>query len=329
MEHADMRRKLSDYLDNAVTAEEKAEIKRHLGSCGTCRGAIADLELTVGYLKTLPDVEPPPWLTTKIMAKVREISAPKPTLWQRLFFPLHVKLPIEAVALVFLCVTGFYLARTIGTQAPLTAPSPAPQPARVPSPAERSEASIPQGKMRAPRPATLPPPSAAPASVLPQPKPKPELELAPELPEPARPARQMPEPELQPADEGMERESPQSVREEKGEKGVYRGKEKRMKKAPATEALPEPGGAPAGKGEIILAVDDPDAAGGAIEAAVTRLGGRISGHSYSEESHLLIIRMGIQKIPALLGQLGRIGTVQEGPQLTKGAMGAVDLTIRW
>ena len=41
MEHEDMRRKLSAYLDNAVTAEEKAEIKRHLGSCGTCRGAIA------------------------------------------------------------------------------------------------------------------------------------------------------------------------------------------------------------------------------------------------------------------------------------------------
>ncbi len=191
MEHADMRRKLSAYLDNAVTAEEKAEIKRHLGSCGTCRGAIADLELTVGYLKTLPDVEPPPWLTAKIMAKVREIAAPKPSLWQRLFFPLYVKLPIEAVALVFLCVTGFYLARTIGTQAPLTAPSPAPQHAQVPSPAARPLAPIPQGKMRGTQPANLQPRSAAPPPA--QQQAEPQLEPEPEgpAPAPARPARRM------------------------------------------------------------------------------------------------------------------------------------------
>jgi hypothetical protein len=323
MEHEDMRRKLSAYLDNAVTAEEKAEIKRHLGSCGTCRGAIADLELMVGYLKTLPDVEPPPWLTAKIMAKVRELATPKPSLWQRLFFPLYVKLPIEAVALVFLCVTGFYLARTIGTQAPLTAPSPAPQHARVPSSASRPQASIPQGKMRGTQPANLQPRSAAPPPA--QQQAEPQLEPEPEqAPAPARPARRMAEPELQPADEGilMDRESPQ------GNGAIY-GNAKRSKKAPAAAALPELGGASAEKAEITLVVDDPATAAGIIEESITRLGGRINGHSYSDESHLLIIRIGTQKVPTLLGRLERIGTVQERPQLPKGAGGTVDLTIRW
>jgi hypothetical protein len=328
MEHAEMRRKLSDYLDNAVTAEEKAEIKRHLGSCGTCRGAIADLELTVGYLKTLPDVEPPPWLTAKIMAKVREISTPKPNLWQRLFFPLYVKLPIEAVALVFLCVTGFYLARTIGTQAPLTSLSPAPQHAQVPSSATQPQASIPQRKMRATHPANLQQPSAVPAPALPQAEP--QLEPEPE-PAPARRAGRMSEPELQPTDEGtmMEREAPQPAKEEKG---ASHGKEKRAKKATAAEALPGSeifGKVPVEKAEIPLLVDDPVAAVGPIEEAVTRLGGRISGHSYTEESHLLIIRIGAQKVPALLDRLERIGTMQERPQIPKGAVGTVDLTIRW
>lgn len=328
MEHADMRRKLSAYLDNAVTADEKAEIKRHLGSCGTCRGEIADLELTVGYLKTLPDVEPPPWLTAKIMAKVREMASPKPTLWQRLFYPLHVKLPIEAFALVFLCVTGFYLARTIGTQAPLTSSSFAPPQASVPPSVGGLPASILQGKMRGAHPGNIPQPPAAQAPALPQPQlqPEPQPETAPA---PARPIGQTPEPELQPADEGFMQEREVSQPSAKEDKAVPRGAAKRARKATAGEALPVLGGTPVEKGEINLVVDDPAAAGGAIEQAVTRLGGRISGHSYSEESHLLIIRIGAHKVPALLDRLERIGTIQEKPHSPKGAGDMVDLTIRW
>jgi hypothetical protein len=324
MEHAEMRRKLSAYLDNAVTAEEKAEIKRHLGGCGTCRGEIADLELTVGYLKTFPEVEPPSWLAARTMAKIREMTAPKPTLRQRLFLPLYVKLPLEALALVCLCVTGIYLTRTIGTQAPQTTFSPAPHHAPVPPSAAQPSVSIPQGKIRAAHPGNLAQPSVTPVPALPQAEP--QLEPEPE-PAPARPAGRMPEPELQPADEGtmLEREAPPA----RVEKGTTYGAMKRAKKAPAAEAPPEPGGAPAQKGEITLAVDDPAAAGGAIEEAVNRLGGRINGHSYSEESHLLIIRIGAQKLPALLDRLERIGTMQERPQLPKGAGGMADLTIRW
>jgi hypothetical protein len=326
MEHADMRRKLSDYLDNAVTAEEKAEIKRHLGSCGICRGAIADLELTVGYLRTLPEVEPPPWLTAKIMAKVGERAAPKPTFWQRLFFPLHVKLPLEAVALVILCVTGFYFTRTIGTQAPLTTPSLAPQHASVPPSVARPQASIPQGEMRVTHPGILQPPPAVSAPAQQQP----ELELEPE-PAPVRPAGQISEPELQPADEGtmMERGAPQPAKEEKD---ASHGKEKRAKKAPAAEALSGSsvfGGAPAEKAEIALVVEDPAAAAEVIEESVTRLGGRINGHSYRDESHLLIIRIGTRKVPSLLDRLERIGTMLDRPQLPMGAGETVDLTIRW
>jgi Predicted integral membrane protein (DUF2275)/Putative zinc-finger len=321
MEHADMRRKLSAYLDNAVTDEEKVEIKRHLGSCGTCRGAIADLELMVGYLKTLPEIEPPPWLTTKIMAEIREISAPKGPLWRRLFFPLHIKLPIEAVALVFLCVTGLYLARTISTQAPLITPSHAPQHSAAPPSAAAPTAPIPQGKIRSVQPGKpMPPPTvSAPAAQQP--------ELEPE-PAPARTRGEMSEPELRPADEGtmMEREAPLPAKEEKS---VPSETLKRAKKTPAREELPLFGGVPAEKGEITLTVDDPAAAGGAIEEAVIRLGGTINGHSYSEESHLLIIRIGAQKVTTLLDRLERIGAVQEKPHIPKGAGGTVDLTIRW
>jgi hypothetical protein len=102
MEHGEIRRRLPAYLDNAVAAEEKEEIKRHLARCGSCRGEIADLELTVGYLKSLPEVDPPPWLTARIMATVRDETGLGKSLLRRLFSPLHLKLPVEAVAIVFL-----------------------------------------------------------------------------------------------------------------------------------------------------------------------------------------------------------------------------------
>jgi len=106
----------------------------------------------------------------------------------------------------------------------------------------------------------------------------------------------------------------------------------RSMKSPGYETAPAAGTAEtmeAGKGEVFLVVDDPNAATGDIEEAVTRIGGGISGHSYSGDSHLLFVRIDAQKVPALLERLDRIGTVQERPQISKGAGGTVELTIRW
>ncbi|MCM2358044.1 MAG: DUF2275 domain-containing protein [Geobacteraceae bacterium] len=325
MEHAEIRRKLSAYLDNAVSGEEKEEVKRHLGRCGNCRAALADLEMTIGRLRSLPQVEPPPWLAGKIMAKVREAAAPKRGLWQRLFFPLHVKLPLAALALLFICVAGYYLARTVSPELPLTAPPPvareeAPAPATAPPQPSAPQTSLPEA------PAPLPP--AAPGSPAAVPQQKMEAPATAPLPSPAQaptpamPAKPMPPPELQSADEeiGVGREALRPLGRE--EKGVSRGM-MQQKKAAEDEALP------AGKAEVTLRVSDPATAAETIEQAVTRHGGRISGQAYSGESHLLFIRIEAQRLPGLLDRLGRIGTVLERPPLSAGADGTVELAIRW
>jgi hypothetical protein len=326
MEHAEIQGKLSAYLDNAVSAEEKAEIKRHLGICGSCRVAIADLELTVGYIKSLPEVEPPPWLTSKIMAIVRDDTIRNPSLWQRIFFPLHVKLPIEVVALVFLCVTGYYLTRTIVTPTLLTTSSSIqkrilPQSAANKAlPAGSSAQSTETRNKTAPVTGTLPSPAMPPSPTAAQPEEEP-------YPAPTLPARTMHEPELRPADEGVM--EPSLGKEEKT--APHKAMQRSMK-SPGYETAPAAGTAEtmeAGKGEVFLVVDDPNAATGDIEEAVTRIGGGISGHSYSGDSHLLFVRIDAQKVPALLERLDRIGTVQERPQISKGAGGTVELTIRW
>jgi hypothetical protein len=114
MEHHIVRHKLSEYIDGSVTAEEEAEMEEHLKTCTVCSDALRELKKTVEHIKTVKEVEPPAWMTQKTMAKVRaDAEKKKKGMFQRLFFPLQVKLPIQAVAVLFLAVTVFYIYRNI------------------------------------------------------------------------------------------------------------------------------------------------------------------------------------------------------------------------
>ena len=113
MEHNDTRHKLSEYLDGSVTAKEKEEIEAHLKTCQQCSNALQELQKTVEHIKSVEEAEPPAWMTQKIMAKVRAGAEEKKSLFQRFFFPLSVKLPIQAVAVLFLTVAALSVYRNI------------------------------------------------------------------------------------------------------------------------------------------------------------------------------------------------------------------------
>ena len=104
---------LSEYIDGAVTPEENAAIEEHLASCPECSIAREELQKALQHLRNLEDVEAPPWLTQKIMATVREDAEQKSGLLRTLFFPLRIKLPLQAVAVLFLAVTALYIAQSI------------------------------------------------------------------------------------------------------------------------------------------------------------------------------------------------------------------------
>jgi len=123
MDHNDIRHKLSEYMDGSIIAEERAEIENHLMTCPACSDALRELQKTVDHIKSVEEVEPPAWMTQKIMAKVRSGAEEKKGLFRRFFFPLSVKLPIQAVAVLFLTVTAFYIYRNI---------QPAPMPSETP-----------------------------------------------------------------------------------------------------------------------------------------------------------------------------------------------------
>ncbi len=113
MKHNDIRHRLSEYIDGSVAAEEKAEIEAHLKTCTQCSDALSELQKTIEHIKTVDEIEPPSWMTQKIMAKVRAEVGEKKSLFQKLFYPLAVKIPIQAIAVLFLAVTGFYIYQNI------------------------------------------------------------------------------------------------------------------------------------------------------------------------------------------------------------------------
>ena len=109
MEHNDIRHKLSEYIDGSITDQERTEIEEHLKTCQQCTDALQELRKTIEHIKTVEEIDPPAWMTQKIMAKVRAEAGEKKSLFQRLFYPLRVKIPIQAIAVLFLTVTGFYI----------------------------------------------------------------------------------------------------------------------------------------------------------------------------------------------------------------------------
>lgn len=357
MEHTDIRRKLSAYLDGALGAADRAKIYAHLAGCGSCRKALSDLERTIGRLKSLPELEPPPWLHARIMARVREEALPQQAFWRRIFLPLQVKLPLEAFAIVFICITGYYIARMTAPQAPLTTPFPAPQEKAQPAPQHPTAPST-----KAPVKALPPAPQAAPGIPAPIPQHKEGILTYAPPPPPAASATapSLPEADSVAADKWVEaqreaewaarrdsynassrmaqkRAMPDETRYSTRSSGTSPGAGASRELWPERSepeameeraASPNPAEQPR-QIEFALRVDDPAGAVSAIEEAVTRAGGKIVRRVYGEASHLLFVQAGAQNVPALFARLQRIGRLQKPSQAAAPEGGMVEMTIRW
>lgn len=114
MDHNDIRHMLSEYIDGSLTPGDKASVDEHLKTCPDCSNALMELRKTVEHIRKIEEVEPPAWMTQKIMARVRaEEEKKKHGLFQRIFFPLHVKLPLEAIGVLFIAVTVYFVVQDV------------------------------------------------------------------------------------------------------------------------------------------------------------------------------------------------------------------------
>jgi RNA polymerase sigma-70 factor (ECF subfamily) len=320
--HEEISRKLSAYLENTLVTDEKEEIKQHLGSCGSCREELANLEWTAGHLKSLSRIEPPPWLAEKIMANVRDGTLLHPGLRRRLSSPARRRLAVGLTALVVISASIYYYLGRSGNLAQ-TAPFWAPASRKSPPPESRLSSGPTQGTsgfsgMVREETEMLP--------VLPRNRPEPVIH-SPPLPQ----AAQVPQasqaspaegPRLQSADEENESEAEGIHLRGGGVSPVFSGGVQREKRVvDRTHAT--------GELDVTLGVDDSATAGAAIEKAVARSGGRITGRAHSGGSDLLYTQIDGQKFSDLLDRLGRIGRMQDRPHLPEGTSGTVDLIIKW
>ena len=127
----EIENRLPAHLEHLLSPEEKETIEGHLASCPRCSRVCEDLRKTQGLVQVLPEVEPPPFFEQRIMSGVREEAAQKQGILRKLFYPLYIKVPLQAFATLLVAVLAFSIYRTVIPElkdlAPpaITAPEPA------------------------------------------------------------------------------------------------------------------------------------------------------------------------------------------------------------
>jgi hypothetical protein len=99
---------LSEFFDNRLNDANRCEIENHLASCPRCLPEAKQLRDGINAVAGLPEVEPPAGFSQRVMARIREEAA-EPTLWERLFQPLRIKIPLHATALLLVVGLTVYL----------------------------------------------------------------------------------------------------------------------------------------------------------------------------------------------------------------------------
>jgi len=140
------RATFSDLYDEELSGARLVTITQHLCTCPACQAEWANFRRAMQAVADLGTAEP----SSGFAARVRQ-QLEAPTRWQRilgwLFLPLHVKVPIQAVAVLVVAFAGFLLYQS----------SPdlrrAVEPSRVPSPPAAREAPTPASPPAAGEPA--------------------------------------------------------------------------------------------------------------------------------------------------------------------------------
>jgi hypothetical protein len=108
MDHNEIRHRLSEYIDNAVTDDERAAIESHLATCTECAEALRELRKSIEHIRAVQEVEPPAGMTQHIMATVRKTERRK-SIMRSLVDHFIVLRPVQVLAVLSLAVTVYYI----------------------------------------------------------------------------------------------------------------------------------------------------------------------------------------------------------------------------
>ncbi|MBA4374434.1 MAG: hypothetical protein C0402_16415 [Thermodesulfovibrio sp.] len=111
-----IKKGLNAYLDEMLPAKERAEVEAHLASCAECSRTLDELKLTVHLLHNLEEVEPPAWLTQKVMTRIKAEQSERKGFFARLYGWIPANLPATAVATLVIAVTAVVLMKSMEPQ---------------------------------------------------------------------------------------------------------------------------------------------------------------------------------------------------------------------
>lgn len=107
------REAFSDLYDGGLTGAPLAILTRHLEECAACRADWAAFQRAVQAVAGLGSAEPSPGFAARVRERLEARSGWRRAA-RRLFFPLHVKVPLQAVALLLVAFAGVLLYQQIG-----------------------------------------------------------------------------------------------------------------------------------------------------------------------------------------------------------------------
>jgi len=129
MKCAQIQKMLPAFLDGVLSKTENALVQKHLEACDSCRTAFEEYQDGQRLIQDLDPVEPPPGFAQKIMARLEEEEEKKGGILRKLFYPLHIKIPIQTVVTVTIAVLAIQAYRSVEprkdtpSQIEITAPS--------------------------------------------------------------------------------------------------------------------------------------------------------------------------------------------------------------
>lgn len=324
--HEELRSMLPAMAGGDLVKTELALLEQHLAECRECRAELAELQLVLQAMRETPELEPPPWLATRIMAQVREEAASRTGWFARLFLPLQIKLPLEALALVMICATVWYVVQDVERsqqrpQIPPAAEAPAAAPAREADRGTELQAPpTPDPSMPA-VPKTEPPSSAAQV--------RPEAQRTQAAPAFAPPPQKVPEPveQMERAKSASESvPAPSAVSREQRAGSPLPSADRAM----AAKRKAESSGSAAGvtgmqPQRLRLVVDDQTTIAETLEVIVPRLGGTI----LERRTGSARVRIPEDRLPELVEQLARSGRIAERPVMDTTGDKMLELLIIW
>lgn len=117
----EIKSKLSDYLDHEVERLARTKMDEHFASCTDCRRELESLRMIRTELQSLPRVPAPAGFLDAVHQRIARDSWRR-RIFQRLFQPLHWKLPLElagVLASALLIVFSYHALQDRPNQTPL------------------------------------------------------------------------------------------------------------------------------------------------------------------------------------------------------------------